>query len=225
MSQSIKIVGVGLNKTGTKTLANCLKQWGYRHQSYDLTAFEYYRAGKIDELLAWMEDFDSFEDWPWPLIYRDIDHRFPEAKFILTVRDSPERWYRSLCKMAVRMGPLSDYEQHIYGYSMPHGRKRSHIAFYEKHNSAVDEYFNDRPGKLLRVCWEHGDDSSRLAAFLNQPRLPTKLKKINESLPVYSGDNLWLAHLNRVAFQTKGKTIRALRRLRRKIPGAGSRKQ
>ena len=85
----MKIVGIGLNKTGTKTLKYCLEQWGFRHQSYDLRAFELYREGRLDELFDWMQEYDSFEDWPWPLFYREIDTRFPNAKFVLTVRDTP----------------------------------------------------------------------------------------------------------------------------------------
>jgi hypothetical protein len=152
-------------------------------------------------------------------MYREIDRRFPDAKFVLTVRDTPEHWYQSLCKMAVRMGPLSDFERHIYGYSMPHGHKQKHIEFYQKHNSDVNKYFKDRPGKLLRLCWEAGDDATELADFLDQPRLPTELPRINVSLPVYAGDNLWLAHLNRVVFQSKWKAIRGLRRFKRRVRG------
>lgn len=213
----MKVLGVGLNKTGTKTLRHCLQHWGYRHQTYDLQAFELYRTGQIDKLLQWMEDYDSFEDWPWPLMYREIDARFPDAKFVLTVRESPEVWYRSLCKMAIRMGPLNDFERHIYGYSMPHGHKQEHIEIYEKHNREVQAYFADRPAKLLTVCWEEGADGSALAAFLDLEALPAPAPRINASLPVYGGDKLWLAHLNRLTFQTKWKLIRGVRRVQRKI--------
>ena len=51
----VKVIGVGLNKTGTKTLRHFLLRWGYRHQTYDLEAFHLYRAGRKDDLHAWME--------------------------------------------------------------------------------------------------------------------------------------------------------------------------
>ena len=212
-----KVIGVGLNKTGTKTLRHCLRQWDYRHQSYDLTAFEHYRAGRFEPLLDWMDRYDSFEDWPWPLIYREVDRRFPDAKFVLTVRDSPDRWYRSLCKMAVRMGPLDEFERHIYGYSMPQGRRQEHIQFYEKHNREVQEYFQDRPGKLLTIDWSAETDSSRLARFLGEVELLEEFPRVNESLPVYDGENLWLAHAHRMAFQSRWWLVAGLQNLKGRI--------
>ncbi|MEM8680339.1 MAG: sulfotransferase, partial [Planctomycetota bacterium] len=199
-----------------KTLRHFLLRWGYRHQTYDLEAFHLYRAGQKDDLHAWMQRFDSFEDWPWPLMYREIDSWFPDAKFILTLRDSDERWYRSLCKMAVRMGPLNDFERHIYGYTMPQGRKSQHLEFYHRHNEEVMSYFNDRPHKLLRLCWETGEGVTALPEFLGQSPLEETAPNLNESLPVYGGDSLWRAHLSRVTFQTKWKLRRLLGGLKRR---------
>ena len=150
----MKIIGIGLNKTGTKTLRYHLKQWGFRHMSFDLDAFNLFRAGRLEALFEIMQQYDSFEDWPWPLMFREIDSKFPEARFVLTIRRSPEIWYRSLCKMAVRMGPFHKYEQHIYGYAMPQGHRSEHLQYYERHNQAVLEYFRERPSKLLKICWE-----------------------------------------------------------------------
>ena len=141
MSKRPKVIGVGLNKTGTKTLASYLEEWGYRNRSYDLEAFNKFREGRIEELLDEMEHSDSFEDWPWPMMYREIAERYPDAKFILTRRKSPETWYRSLCQMAIRRGPFVDFEQHIYGYSMPHGRKEEHLTYYKHHYVEGEKFF------------------------------------------------------------------------------------
>lgn len=214
----MKVVGIGLNKTGTKTLKHCLTHWGMNHQSYDLKAFQLFRDGKIEELLSWMEEFDSFEDWPWPLFYREIDERFPDAKFILTTRLTPDRWYQSLCKMAVRMGPFKDYERHIYGHAMPQGKREEHIRFYERHNEEVEGYFADRPHKLLKLCWEDGDNNDiRLASFLGCEPLKEPIPRINKSVPVYGGDNLWIAQLSRIVFQTKWKVAKILKNAVRKV--------
>jgi hypothetical protein len=208
-----KVIGIGLNKTGTKTLAHYFRVWGLRNRSFDLRAFEDYRAGRIDELLDGMDAFDSFEDWPWPLMWREIDRRFPDALFILTVRESPEVWFRSLCMMAVRMGPLSEFEKHIYGYAMPQGRKREHIRIYDEHNAAVEAHFRDRPGKLLKLCWETGSTPQDVADFLGvQEELPEPVHA-NKSMKVYGGNNLALAHLNRIGFQTYWKVRKSWGRL------------
>lgn len=209
-----KIFGVGLNKTGTKTLGYYLKHWGFRHKTYDIDAFDAYRAGRFGDVFEMMQDFDSFEDWPWPLMFRELDRQYPEARFVLTVRRDPETWYRSLCNMAVRMGPFNAFERHIYGYSMPQGRRREHIDFYNAHNRAVEEHFRDRPGKLLRLCWEDGDDAAGIAAFLGlDVDIPPARHVNRSSRAVYAGDNLLLAQANRVVYQTLWHAKRKVRRL------------
>jgi len=160
-----KVLGVGLNKTGTTTLGACLKQLGHRHATWDTGAFELWRAGRIEDVLARMEAFDSFEDWPWPLVYREFDARFPDARFVLTRRASPGAWFESLRKHAERTGPTA-FRAAIYGHAMPHGKRDEHVELYERHNAAVRAWFADRPGKLLEVCWETGDGWEQLAPFL-----------------------------------------------------------
>lgn len=208
-----KIIGVGLNKTGTKTLRRYLERWGFDHRSFDLDSFNRYRAGEIEHVLQEMERHDSFEDWPWPLLFREADERFPGSKFILTVRESPDAWYRSLCKMAVRMGPMSDFEEHIYGYAMPHGHKEEHVEFYDAHNTAVAEHFSGRPEQLLTICWERGDGPAELATFLGMDLEPGTSAHVNQSADVYGGDSLVLAQVNRIAFQTYWRSRRAISRL------------
>lgn len=208
-----KVFGVGLNKTGTKTLRHFLLNWGYDHRSYDLEAFNRYQEGDLASLLEDMQAHDSFEDWPWPLLFREADEHFPDSRFILTVRKSPEIWYRSLCKMAVRMGPLTEFEKHIYGHSMPQGHKAEHLEFYRRHNEAVLNHFEGRPDRLLVLCWETGQGVSELPEFLSVGEPVKNPPRINQSMRVYGGDSLVIAQLNRVAFQNYWRGRRALSRL------------
>lgn len=161
----MKVVGVGLNKTGTKTLGAVLRHWHLKHQSFSPEAFELWRAGDIAGLLGWVGDYDSFEDWPWPLIYREIDDAFPSVKFILTTRASPAVWFESLCRHANRTGPTM-YRELVYGHAMPHAHRAEHLMFYKRHNREVRAYFRDRPGDLLEVCWENGNGWPEVAGFL-----------------------------------------------------------
>jgi hypothetical protein len=219
----LKVFGIGLNKTGTKTLRHYLSQLGFRHRSYDSDnvyeseSFDLWHGGRIDELLDLLEDYDSCEDWPWPMVYRELDERFPEARFVLTVRSSPEVWYRSLCNMAVRIGPLPLFEKSVYGSSMPHGRKEQHLKLYRTHNDAVERYFEGRPNKLFRVCWDDGDGPELLTRFLGMPEARLDPVHINKSpVHVYDGDNLFRAHVARLHYQwlsgPKALPRRALRR-------------
>ena len=92
-----KVFGIGLNKTGTTTLGTCLERLGYDHVSCRADLLADWRAGRKDTVFAVTDAHQSFEDWPWPLMYRDLSARYgTDAKFILTLRRSPEVWLRSL---------------------------------------------------------------------------------------------------------------------------------
>jgi len=164
--ENMKVFGIGLNKTGTKTLGSCFNEFGYLHKSVDRQAFELFKKGDLNGLFNIIDDYDSFEDWPWPLIYKEIDKRFPDSKFILTLRKTPEIWFKSLCRHADYTGP-TEYRKHIYGFAMPHKHKQHHLNFYNKHINDVSEYFKNRPEKLLIICWENGDGWDKLCSFLN----------------------------------------------------------
>lgn len=176
----MKVVGIGLNKTGTKTLGTCLKYWGLRHITYNHQAFDLWRNSDYGALMEWVGAYDSFEDWPWPLLYREIDEAFPGTKFILTTRKDSATWFKSLCDHAVRTGP-TQFRKYIYGFEMPHEHKAEHIEFYERHNQSVREHFKSRPGCLLEVCWENGDGWKELAGFLGLPDPGIPLPHANKS--------------------------------------------
>ncbi|MGB7451176.1 MAG: sulfotransferase [Lysobacterales bacterium] len=210
----MKVIGIGLNKTGTKTLQHLFNHLGYNHQGFSVAYFLAYQKEQMEKLMACVDSHDSFEDWPWPLIYQKIDQNFDDCKFILTTRKTPETWFKSLSKMAVRMGPMDKVEKFVYGYSMPHGKKKEHLSYYLNHNAKVREYFKDRPDKLLEICWENGDTYEKVAEFLDVPTddLP-QLKQINKSMPVYGGDNLLVAKIYQACFQLRHR--KALRRIRK----------
>ena len=169
----MKVIGIGLNKTGTTSLGVCFEHWGMSHVACNDEAFGLWCKGDIDSLLEWVGRYDSLENWPWALIYKEIDEAFPGTKFILTRRKTADAWFNSLSKHAGRTGP-TDFRKIIFGHAMPDGHKEEHIRFYESHVKAVREYFKDRPDSLLDVCWEDGDGWSELAGFLGleQPDMP-----------------------------------------------------
>jgi len=169
----MKVFGIGLNKTGTKTLGVCFNELGYLHKSVDKQAFELFKKGDLNGLFNIIDGYDSFEDWPWPLIYKETYEKYPNSKFILTIRHDPETWYQSLCRHSDRTGP-TNYRKVIYGYAMPHNYKKEHIEFYTTYNQAVRDFFSNKPKQLLEVCWEKGDGWKELCNFLEKeiPRKP-----------------------------------------------------
>lgn len=167
-----KIVGVGLGKTGTSTLGAACRLLGFSHKTHDPKLFDELHRGNKLACMDEVSRFESFDDFPWNLLYRDIDRRYPGSLFILTVRQDPETWYRSLCAHWERTGD-SLAKQHAYGYPSPLGQREHHIALYERHNAEVAEWFADRPAQLLTVCWESGHGWKELCEFLSRP-LPNR---------------------------------------------------
>lgn len=81
-----KVFGVGWAKTGTTTLASCLTSLGFCHCSQRLELFEHLFVDNVNPGLEVAEKFDSFNDWPWILLYALLDSAFPNSAFILTNR-------------------------------------------------------------------------------------------------------------------------------------------
>ena len=56
-----------------------------------------------------------------------------------------------------------------------HPRENEQVYFekYETHNREVEQYFADRPDKLLKMCFEEGDSWSDLLPFLGIESSPT----------------------------------------------------
>ncbi|XP_078384690.1 uncharacterized protein LOC144667169 [Oculina patagonica] len=98
----MKVICAGLMKTGTRSLAAALKVLGYNvyepadgfmfHQQEWLDSFETNHLPNFKDIL---KDFDAVTDHPAAFWFEEISNAFPEAKVILTVRDSEEMWLRS----------------------------------------------------------------------------------------------------------------------------------
>jgi hypothetical protein len=170
-----KVFGVGLPKTGTKTLGCCFKQLGFKHRSYDMDMAVQVKRGELEKVLAQAEKYETFEDWPWFLIYRELDQRFPNSKFVLTLRKDTESYGASLMKHHARQGiGRKDFAKphwwdDVFGFAPDQWNYEKSIERYERHNRQVLEYFQDRTNDLLVVCWENGDGWDKLSEFLNKP--------------------------------------------------------
>lgn len=183
-----KVIGVGFHKTGTKTLAQCLSLLGFRHQSLSRHHFELWLAGQTEQILHDMRLADSFDDWPWPLIFRQISLRFPDARFVLTTRHSEEAWLASLQRHVDARGNRGfPYRQAIYGYLNPADNPEHHRNVYRCHNHCVRRFFVDQPQRLLEVCWERGDGWDQLCAFLQVPVPSLPFPHANRSAAVKNG--------------------------------------
>ncbi len=166
-----KVFGIGLNKTGTTTLSKCLIELGYNHMSARRDLLKDWFNGDFEQLFQVCDEYDSFDDWPYSLAYKELFYRYGDTgRYILTIRSLPETWLRSLKNHSLQTNPVEHCRLLAYGYNYPHGFERQHINFYEKHTSDVIAFFqkNDAVHLLKVICWEKGDDWQSLCSFLNK---------------------------------------------------------
>ncbi len=166
-----KIFGIGLPKTGTSSLGRCFEILGLSKAPYNLELINNVAGGErqgLDEMVA---KYDSFEDWPWPVLYQELDQAYPEARFILTLREDEHVWLRSLQKHTARNTQANSkwLREKFFGHQDPWQGGDHYKAFYRKHEEEVKCYFSGRPEKLLIVNWESGDGWAELCAFLGYP--------------------------------------------------------
>ena len=100
----LRVIGVGLPRTGTSSLKEALEILGFGPCHHMTDCFEKpertiefnraYNGEKIDfhEL---MQGYGSTVDTPTVDFYKEIHQAYPQAKLILSVRDSGEKWFES----------------------------------------------------------------------------------------------------------------------------------
>lgn len=163
-----KVFVIGFHKTGTSSLALALKELGYR-VCFNL---QWNNAALIRDMKSacrkLTEQFDAFEDNPWPLLYRDLYEWYPTARFILTIRDT-DGWYRSALNWFGEKDTLM--RRHIYGENAgsPVGNEAIYRARYDRHNSDVRAFFAERDVALLEMDVTRGHGWQELCGFLGHP--------------------------------------------------------
>ena len=189
-----KVFCIGFNKTGTTSVEQVLKDFGYPLGNQPAAEMLLHDCNKQDcgRLIRYCQTAEAFQDIPFslPQTYRHLDNAFPKAKFILTIRDSKEQWYQSLLRFHAKLfssdknrpPSVTDLENALYRYkgfgldvmkmvfSYPEVELYDcdyYTKVYEDHNKSVIEYFNDRPGKLLVLNISQPNAYQELAYFLN----------------------------------------------------------
>lgn len=167
-----KVFGIGWAKTGTTTLGTCFEILGYTHQSQDLSLVPDLAADRLARIIEVARAKTTFEDWPWLLLYKELDEAFPGSLFILTRRDTAA-WLRSYRNMLTQQGEATEEDNRIrrilYRLPFPQVSAEQLIDRYERHNAEVTAYFRNRPQDLLVVNWEQGDGWPELCGFLGKP--------------------------------------------------------
>ncbi|MGJ8593517.1 MAG: sulfotransferase family protein [Aquaticitalea sp.] len=164
-----KVFCIGFQKTGTTSLEEALKILGYRVYGGDKQLMKCDNRDALKSYIAkTMEHWDAVQDMPWPLFYKELHELFPNAKFILTIRET-EKWIISVVKYfaSIRI-PL---HQKIYNVPCAEGFEGVYKKIYEENNRAILEYFKDNPNFLVMEMGENFKFDT-LCAFLEISKVP-----------------------------------------------------
>ena len=167
-----KIWGIGLSRTGTTTLSHVLNEVGFKHIHYPT------------EKQIYSMDNDGASDIPVIPIYKELDKKFPNSKFVLTVRDK-ETWLKSiepfLKRKEGRNIPEPKLEMRRKVYGVPYFDYDAFAKTHDEYEKDVMEYFKDRPDDLLVINIADGKDSpQKLFKFLGIEREMTKFPHLNK---------------------------------------------
>ncbi|MFT6855990.1 MAG: hypothetical protein ACJA0X_001967 [Cyclobacteriaceae bacterium] len=187
-----KIFCIGKNKTGTTSMSAFLKTLGFKVAPQRPAELLIHDWGKrnFSNIINYVKVSGvAFQDIPFSLAetYQVMDSAFPNSKFILTVRDSPETWYHSLTSFHSKLfgnGHLptkEDLQNVDYMYkgfawelnrlihstpeSDPYNKKML-IQEYIEYNDEVITYFQNMPKKLLVINLKEENAHQQIADFL-----------------------------------------------------------
>ncbi|AWM13010.1 hypothetical protein DI487_03455 [Flavobacterium sediminis] len=165
-----KVFVIGYHKTGTSSLGKAMLTLGFRVCGSLKEGYGYKDSDKafpeylMEQAQPLFDKYDAFQDTPWFLLYKELYYRFPEAKFILTIRDE-EKWIKS---MQGHFGKNSyPYHDYIYEDSDMFSDSEKYIQVYKQHNSSVREFFKDKPKQLLEINLKEDDKWEKICTFLN----------------------------------------------------------
>ena len=172
-----KIFNVGFHKTGTTSVHTALEILGFRSEHGIPINKPKAKATQIplpltnqkvmEVVIPRVREADAFGDFPYPMLYRELDEAFPGSKFILTTRDAGA-WIKSVQRHFSPRIPNGLFEW-IYGVPTVVGHDQKFLDVYNSHNAAVREYFRDRPNDFLEVSIESLTDFKPLCEFLGLP--------------------------------------------------------
>lgn len=169
---SNKIVCVGLNKTGTTSLSKSLetiklKSWAGKEPITDLNFSNYsFSNNSIGTAIDLIEktDVDFYQDIPFscPGISERIIKQFPQAKYILTKRDSTDQWVNSVKKfwksyfIDNNFNPKAGINTHNFMYDRGFVQVPSYLLnLFESWD--LDSYSGSIDEKLSQVYEKHNE--------------------------------------------------------------------
>lgn len=189
---SRKVFCIGRNKTGTTSLNALLTKLDInvapQHLGEQLITD--YLQGNFDPIIKFSKySGEAFQDIPYslPETYIHLSRSFPRSRFILTVRDSADEWYRSLVtfhgklfaggrvptkedlQAATYIYPGCLYDVNRVLYQSPEDDLYNEEILkksYDDYNAGVVMFFKDMTDRLLVVNLRDADAAQKIITFL-----------------------------------------------------------
>lgn len=166
----MKILGIGLGRTGTRSLCLALQILGIKTKHCPKFYLDSDGHLTIEEGL--LDVYDAATDEPCIPIFRTSDRQYPGMKFILTVREK-ESWLRSVRNNSSAMQEwwakdpaIPVLHRELYGVEQFDPEIYSDA--YDRHIENTKEYFESREKDLLTINICAGDGWEKLCAFLEK---------------------------------------------------------
>ena len=176
---TLEVIGAGFGRTGTESMRQALGMIGLGpcYHMFEVLPHEdrvaMWRGIAKGDKPDWDKVFDGYRstvDWPAAAFWRELAVHYPDAKILLTMRDS-ESWYRSMDKTILQVIRNStdpdSLGKNLIGLGAFGGRwddKDAVIGAYEKNVADVKAAFG--PDRLL--VYELGSGWEPLCTFFDR---------------------------------------------------------
>lgn len=164
-----KVFILGFQKTGTTSLEHALEFLGYHVYGGDKNLMKYTNPEELKAYIkVTLKTWDAVQDMPWPLFYKELFDIYPDAKYILTIRDT-DKWIRSVVTYfaSIRI-PL---HKKIYGVPCAEGYEDRYKELYEQSNTNILNFFKDKSNFLVMEM-DKNFNYETLCQFLNISEVP-----------------------------------------------------
>lgn len=204
-----KVFCIGANKTGTSSLEMFFRSIGYKvgDQEKGELLLKEWSVRNFEPIIKLAKTADFFQDIPFscPYTYQALDMAFPDAKFVLSVRDTPGQWYQSLVQAHYnlvgqkRIPSCEDLKQFRYRHkgwlydslklisgiaeNNPYD-EQTLISWYIRHNEMIRQYFRYKDGKMLEINISAPNTAEMILDFLGIKYNNQRMPHLNQSNPI-----------------------------------------
>lgn len=152
----MKVFGIGLSETDIAAVDDVCGALDLDRAPYDPTLIQEFLAGEYGRIDDLLERFSCFSGFPWPLMFKRLDHQFPDSRFILAGPATGRAWATELIDSSQEY--RDDLQAILGGTDLP--------ARYDHHRAVVQAWFAGRPGSLLIVDLGSPDARLRVRDFV-----------------------------------------------------------